>query len=267
MSYVLLAAFGCMSGITTVLFGFGGGFVVVPLVYRFLIASHLPDDPVYPYAMQIAVATSTAVMMISASMATARQRKAGNLTPGYSWPLAGYIGLGAIAGAVLAGAVDSHLLRFAFVLYLAITIADCLLRSGFMQDVKPGRRPITAAPVKGTLIGTIATCLGVGGSVMTVPLLRRTGLSMAQSTALANALSIPVALVGSATYVITGQMEAVSFGAQYLGYVYLPALALLTLGALAGVRMAMPFAGKISDQLHARMYVGLLVLVMLCMLL
>jgi uncharacterized membrane protein YfcA len=32
--YLVLAGFGGLAGVTTVLFGFGGGFVVVPLLYR-----------------------------------------------------------------------------------------------------------------------------------------------------------------------------------------------------------------------------------------
>jgi uncharacterized membrane protein YfcA len=32
MFYLLLTLFGCLTGITAVLFGFGGGFVVVPLL-------------------------------------------------------------------------------------------------------------------------------------------------------------------------------------------------------------------------------------------
>jgi uncharacterized membrane protein YfcA len=45
MFYLLLTLFGCMTGVTAVLFGFGGGFVVVPLLYRMLMASHGADDP------------------------------------------------------------------------------------------------------------------------------------------------------------------------------------------------------------------------------
>ena len=33
MFYLWLTLFGCMSGVTAVLFGFGGGFVVVPMLY------------------------------------------------------------------------------------------------------------------------------------------------------------------------------------------------------------------------------------------
>lgn len=265
MSYLILAAFGCMTGVTTVLFGFGGGFVVVPLLYRLLIASHSPGEPAYQQAMQIAVATSTAVMVISASLATAKQRRAGNLVEGYLWPLAGYIALGAVAGALLAGALDGTVLRIAFIVYLAVTIADCLLRRGFMQDAQPRNRTVKHPLPKGLAIGAIATFLGVGGSVMTVPLLRRSGLSMGHATALANPLSIPVALVGSLTYLLIGEADSVALKGHFLGYIYLPALGLLTAGAWAGVRLASPFAGKIADRLHARIYVLLLVLVLITM--
>lgn len=265
MSYLILAAFGCMTGMTTVLFGFGGGFVVVPLLYRLLIASHSPGEPAYQQAMQIAVATSTTVMIISASLATAKQRRAGNLLAGYLWPLAGYIALGAVAGALLAGSVNSTVLRIAFIVYLAVTIGDCLLRRGFMQDLQARHRLVKNPLPKGIVIGAIATFLGVGGSVMTVPLLRRSGLSMGQATALANPLSIPVALVGSVTYLIIGQVDRVALDGHFLGYIYLPALGLLTAGAWVGVRLASPFAGRIADRLHARIYVLLLALVMVAM--
>jgi membrane associated rhomboid family serine protease len=43
--YFVLAGFGCLAGVTTVLFGFGGGFVVVPLLYRALLARTAPTAP------------------------------------------------------------------------------------------------------------------------------------------------------------------------------------------------------------------------------
>jgi uncharacterized membrane protein YfcA len=66
MFYLLLTLFGCLTGISAVLFGFGGGFVIVPLLYRMLTASHAADDPIAQSAMHIAVATSTCVMIVNA---------------------------------------------------------------------------------------------------------------------------------------------------------------------------------------------------------
>jgi uncharacterized membrane protein YfcA len=41
------------------------------------------------------------------------------------------------------------------------------------------------------------------------------------------------------------------------------AFAVLTVGSLVGIRLAMPWIGRIPDRMHARVYVGLLVLVMI----
>lgn len=265
MSLLILAAFGCLTGVTTVLFGFGGGFVVVPLVYHVLIAGHTPGEPGYDSAMQIAVATSTAVMVISASMATLKQHRAAKVARGYIWPLAAYIALGSVAGAMLASVMSSNGVRIAFMVYLALTIADCLLREGFLQSTTHTKRTVRAIPIKGVTIGAVATLLGVGGSVMTVPLMRRAGLSMAQSSALANPLSMPVALVGSLMYAVTGQLETAGIINGFLGYIYLPALGLLTVGSLIGIRLALPLAGRIPDKLHAHIYLALLMLVLLAL--
>ena len=51
-----------------------------------------------------------------------------------------------------------------------MTIAYCLFREGFLKSGGESKK--------------VATLLGVGGSVMTVPLMRRAGLSMAQASAL-----------------------------------------------------------------------------------
>jgi uncharacterized membrane protein YfcA len=265
MSLLILAAFGCLTGVTTVLFGFGGGFVVVPLVYNLLLSGHSPGEAGYDSAMQIAVATSTAVMAISASMATFKQHRASKLVRGYIWPLAGYIALGSVAGAVLASAMSSNGVRIAFMIYLGLTIADCVFREGFLQSAGHTKKTVRAIPVKGVTIGTVATMLGVGGSVMTVPLMRRAGLSMAQASALANPLSVPVALVGSLVYAFTGQLETAGLNNGFLGYIYLPAFGLLTVCSLIGVRLALPLAGKIPDKLHAHIYVALLIFVMLAL--
>ncbi|EIK93318.1 hypothetical protein PMM47T1_27404 [Pseudomonas sp. M47T1] len=260
MSLLILAVLGCMTGVTTVLFGFGGGFVAVPLVYHLLIASHAPGEVGYDAAMQIAVGTSTAVMVINASMATFKQHRAGRLVGGFIWPLVGYIAVGAVGGAMLGSAMTSDAVRAGFIAYLGLTIADCMIRKGFLRTSDASPRRLGAAPFKGVAIGVVAALLGVGGSVMTVPLLRRSGLSMAQALALANPLSLPVALAGSLMYGAMGPLQTPGLHSGLLGYIYLPAFVLLSIGSVIGVRVALPLAGKIPDRLHARIYIGLLAL-------
>lgn len=266
MFYLLLTLFGCMSGVTAVLFGFGGGFVVVPLLYRMLMASHGADDPIGQSAMHIAVATSTGVMIVNALIATANHHRAGNLIRHYLWPLGGYIGLGSIIGAAAAMWADGEVIRYAFIVYLGITILDCLLRRGFLtQSDNAVPRRLGKSGLSGVGIGAVATFLGVGGSVMTVPLLRRCGLNMSQATSMANPLSLPVALAGTLTYMAMARFSAFNLGPWFIGYVDVLAFVLLATGSIIGIRLATPWIGRIPDHLHARVYMGLLVLVMLGM--
>lgn len=268
MFYLLLTLFGCLTGITAVLFGFGGGFVVVPLLYRMLTASHGADDPIGPSAMHIAVATSTCVMIVNALIATDKHRRVGNLIRDYLWPLGGFIGLGAILGAIAAVWVSGEVIRYAFIAYLGVTIVDCLLRRGFLthaKDVVPRRLGRMETSGGGVGIGAIATFLGVGGSVMTVPLLRRSGFSMSQATSMANPLSVPVAVAGTLTYMALAGFSETDLGPWFIGYVDLLAFALLTVGSLLGIRLATRWIGRIPDRVHAWVYVGLLIVVMLGM--
>lgn len=102
---------------------------------------------------------------------------------------------------------------------------------------------------------------------MTVPLLRRCGLSMSQATSMANPLSVPVAVAGTLTYMALAGFNASDLGAWFVGYVDLLAFVVLTLGSLVGIRMATPWIGRIPDRVHAWVYIALLIVVMLGMLL
>jgi uncharacterized membrane protein YfcA len=101
---------------------------------------------------------------------------------------------------------------------------------------------------------------------MTVPLLRRCGLNMSRATSMANPLSLPVAVAGTLTYMAMAGFTEFDLGPWFVGYVDLMAFAVLTLGGLVGIRLATPWIGRLPDRLHARVYVGLLTLVLIGML-
>jgi uncharacterized membrane protein YfcA len=266
--YLMLAGFACLAGVTTVLFGFGGGFVVVPLLYRTLIAHYGAESAIGGMAMHIAVATSTCVMIVTAVLATRRHARKGNILWPQVWPLAACIGVGAVVGAAAATLANGEFVRWAFVVYLGVSILDCVARKGFMaqaEDKTPQAPGAVITAIVGVVIGVVATFLGVGGSVMTVPMMRRRGLDMTRATAMANPLTVPVALAGTATYMLTAWHQPVPLSAWHVGYVDLAAFAVLTCGSLVGVQAATPFIGRIPDRLHAQIYVGLLSLVLISM--
>jgi uncharacterized membrane protein YfcA len=265
--YAVLMLCGGLAGVTTVLFGFGGGFVVVPLLYTMLTMTHAAGSAVAQAAMQIAVATSSCVMIFGASMATWRHHRAGNV----DWPriraMGAYIAVGAVVGAAAASWLNGDWVRWAFVAYLAVTIVDSTLRPGFMHAGPGTARPMTAGATAaiGIGIGAIAAFLGVGGSVMTVPLMRRRGATMTQATAMANPLSLPMAIAATVTYVALAWQHGATFGPGHAGHVDLLAFVVLAAGSWVGIRLAARWIGRIPDRVHAVTYVALLALVLVMM--
>ncbi|MGW1443352.1 sulfite exporter TauE/SafE family protein [Serratia rhizosphaerae] len=256
---VILLAAGFLTGISTILFGFGGGFVVVPLVY------HLIAGEQHELAMHIAVATSTTLMILNAGYASYSQWRRGALRRETVIPLFYALAGGALIGALIATRLTDGLIRLLFILYMLVTIIDCVWRKGFLQ--KTARRPLSAATLwlGGPAIGVIAAMLGVGGSVMTVPLLRRHGYEMKYCVSAANPLSIAIAVMGAGMYGWLGYGKVAGVG--YLGYVNLGMLAWLALSGMLGMVFARYALPKMHDGLHARVYVWLLVLVLVSMLL
>lgn len=253
----LILAVGFGAGITTILFGFGGGFVVVPFVYYLL--SQQPQ--LGHEAMHVAVATSTAVMILTASYASYSNWRSGNILKETITPLIYFIAIGAALGAAFSVALADQTVRLLFIIYMVITIADCLFRRGFLQQPDAKAMRPTTLFLGGPVIGIVATALGVGGSVMTVPLLRRHGYAMKHCVSAANPLSIPVALIGAGAYAFLGQGKIDA--PFYLGYINLYILSLLFVAGLVGIVFAKTCLPKINDALHAKIYVALLFLVLI----
>lgn len=254
---LIIGLAGFATGITTVLFGFGGGFVVVPFVYQLLLQQPL----LAMEAMHIAVATSTAVMIFNAGWASYQNWRAGKLHDVPLLPLIWFIALGAVIGSWLAGVMSDMWVRRLFMLYMVVTIADCLLRKGFFSRTAPRMLSELTVSAGGTVIGVIAAMLGVGGSVMTVPLLRRHGYAMRDCVSAANPLSLPVAVFGAITYAISGWQQIPASG--YLGFISLKILLLLVVSGFLGIVFARRCIPAVPDVWHARIYVLLLCLVLL----
>ncbi|NLU70541.1 sulfite exporter TauE/SafE family protein [Streptomyces sp. HNM0574] len=260
-----LIGIGLLTGATTVLFGFGGGFVAVPVVVW-------ADAALGGDAMRVATATSAVVMVVNAGFATAVTPRRVLTALRGSGGLLGLLVLGATAGACATRVAPPALARWAFVGYVALTVADLLLRPGFLRpgagdgdpDGGGGARPLPV--VLGIPVGAVAAFLGVGGSVMTVPAMRRAGHPMRVATALANPLTVAIALPAAVVCLAAG--AAVRDGADVflVGLVDPVAAGALLLGALPVITVLRRRPPRIPDRAHAWGYIALLTVVALAML-
>ncbi|VUS60719.1 sulfite exporter TauE/SafE family protein [Klebsiella spallanzanii] len=265
MSYWLFLC-GMLSGVTTWLFGFGGGFITVPLLYVLVMGVWGVQSEVGQQAMQIAVATSALVMLCSALLATWRHARTGVLRWRRLWAMLVGIAAGGIAGALLALQVNGEWIRWLFVIYLLVTIIDCYFRAGFM--IPPPGQTVTAVPHEltvGGIIGVIASFLGVGGSVMTVPLMRRRGVPMAEAAAMANVLTLPLAVTATLTWLLMAWASPASLPDGFIGNIWLSAAVQLVAGSWLGLKIAARWLAHLPDCWHVRIYPLLLIGVLLAM--
>jgi len=270
VTLLVLFGIGVLTGLTTVLFGFGGGFVAVPVVIR-------ADASLGTDAMRVATATSLAVMVVSAAFATAVTPRSTLARLRGSGPLITLLAAGGALGALASLRAPAEPVRWAFVAYVATTLADLLARPGFLRPrsghtatAEPRRLPNAL----GAPIGAIAAFLGVGGSVMTVPAMRRAGHTMHVATVLANPLTLAVALPAAvvslscspATDAATAAAVTAHASVPLVGTVDLRAAAALLLGALPVIAVLRRRPPRISDSAHARAYAALLAAVTVAML-
>lgn len=254
MDLLFLVLVGLVTGVTTVLFGFGGGFVTVPVIMWV-------DASLGESAAVVAVATSAAVMVVNAAVATlATPRDVLRHLLGAK-RLCALLAVGGVTGALLAGLAPGPLIHWGFVAYLGVTIADVLLRPGFLRRSTSVATARAAFPIPSSLgvpIGAVASFLGVGGSVMTVPLLRRGGMPMAVAAPLANPLTFAISLPALGAFLLGAPGEP---GAGIVGLIDLRAAIVLLVSAIPVIVLLRRRPPAVDDTVHAWAYLGLLVLV------
>lgn len=256
MDLLALALVGVIVGLTTVLFGFGGGFVTVPIIA-------LADAALGGDAIRVATATSAMVMLVNAGVATLSTRRDVLATLRGRVPLFILLALGGALGAAIARFAPDALLRWGFVAYIGATVLDLLIRPGFVRPhpvAAPARPTATNAGVPSVLgmpIGAVASFLGVGGSVMTVPLLKRAGASMSTAAALANPLTLAIA--APALAVVLAASGSVPASAGFVGSVDVRSAIALLVGAMPVIVLLRRRPPRIPDTVHAWGYLLLLV--------
>lgn len=251
---------GVIAGITAGLLGLGGGVVIVPLLYAVFLLEGLAPGA----TMQLAVGTSLATIVFTAISAGYSHHKLGNVQPETLFYLAPGIILGALLGAAIADALPTDILKRTFGVFELIIA----LQIGF--GLKPSaHRTLPAVPglvLTGSLIGTISTVMGIGGGSLTVPFLLWCNVSMRQAVGTSAACGLPIALAGTAGFIVTG-LDHSELPRWSLGYVYLPAVLSIVIMSVLFAPIGARLANKLPIHTLKRLFAVMLALIGLKMIL
>ncbi|MDC8444831.1 MAG: sulfite exporter TauE/SafE family protein [Nitrosomonas sp.] len=260
--YLLL---GAVVGFFAGLLGIGGGLIIVPaLIFFFTVQDFSPDR-----ILHLALGTTMASIVFTAAASLYTHNKHGAV----NWQIFKYmtpgIVLGTLSGSFLAGILSSkvlHVIFTVFIFYVAISMLLKLIsKPGPGADLNqhfyrrlPGKSGFFAA---GSVIGVISSLVAIGGGILTVPFLTLCRIKIQHAIGTAAAIGFPVAVTGTAGYILNGVTQSHTLPEYSLGYVYLPALVWLALASM----VTAPFGAKTTHSTQAATLRKLFIMLLFCL--
>ncbi|MBL8544644.1 MAG: sulfite exporter TauE/SafE family protein [Hyphomonadaceae bacterium] len=231
-----LAAAGLFAGFVGGLFGIGGGAVIVPALYVVFTAFGVDES----VRMHLAIGTSLSTIIATSWRSLATHTKAGAVDYEVLKSWSPWIGLGALGGSALAGAVNTEALMIVFgagLLLIALQMGFSTPNWRWFADMPTGAtRALTAGA-----LGLLSAMMGIGGGAFGVTIMALCGRPIHRAVATASGFGAAIALPATIGYVVTGWSRA-GLPPFSLGFVSLPgfvALAALTaITAPIGARLA-----------------------------
>ena len=228
-------AIGVTVGFLAGLFGVGGGMIMVPMLVFVFTAKGFPAE----HMMHLSLATSMATIVFTSLSSVRAHHRHGAVDWRVARAMAPGIVIGALAATLIAGFIPTRLLAIAFTTFMFYAAA----RMFFEVKPKPSRQLPGAAGLfgVGAGIGALSSVLAAGGAFLSIPFLTRCNVALKRAVGTAAANGFPIAAAGTVGYVLNGlRVEDLPDGS--LGFVYLPALALIVLASMPvaplGARLA-----------------------------
>jgi uncharacterized membrane protein YfcA len=215
---------GCAAGFCGGLVGIGGGLIVVPVLAMLFAAQAIAE----PLVMPLALGTSLASIVFTSLSSIRAHHQRGAV----DWTLVCRFAPGLALGAVIGGATSAHFssgtLKIFFLVFAATAATQMLISTQpHAARTLPGKAPLFAA---GSAIAGISSLVGCGGSSMAVPFMTWCSVPLRNAVGSASAFCLPVALAGTAVYIISG-LDKAGLPPLSVGFVYLPALLAITAGS------------------------------------
>ncbi len=252
LTYLALGAF---AGVAAGLLGIGGGLVLVAALLWVLPQQGFPAEAV----MHVALATSLAsIVLTGMSSARAHHRRGSVAWRSVTWLVPGML-LGGWLGAGLAVLLSGDTLRWLVAGYCFVAAVQLGWGQPRAAHALTGDERGPWLSGAGVGIGAVSAVVGIGGGSMTVPLLIWRGVNPVRAVGTSSACGVAIALASAAGYALHGPIQALPVGS--VGYVYLPAAAMVALASVSMAPLGVRLAHYLSGAALKRVFAGFLVLV------
>lgn len=235
---LLFLLLGSLVGFMAGLLGIGGGGIMVPILTSIFLHHGIAVDNV----VHLALGTSMASMVFTTfSSFRSHNSKGGVVWPAVKGMVPGII-LGTFFATFLASYLSSIYLAIFFALFMAFVSGQMFLN----KKPKPSRELSGSKGlfVAGSSIGAISALVSIGGGSLTVPYLTWQNIEIKKAIGTSAAIGLPIAIAGTCGYLINGWGHSSPFD-YIFGYVYLPAVILISITSF----MTAPFGAQMAHKL------------------
>ncbi|MNR80686.1 Sulfite exporter TauE/SafE [compost metagenome] len=248
LTYVLAGAFvGVLAG----LLGIGGGMTLVPIMAALFAAQHFAPD----HIVHLALGTCMASIIFTSGSSVREHLK----FDGVDFTIVKRMTPGLVVGSLLATSVSAWIPQRHLALSFAVIVFFGATQIILNKKPKPSRPLPSAGPLFGVglVIGIIGGLVSAGGAFLTIPFMLWCGVPMKKTIGTGAMMGIPLAIVGTIGYVISGWTvpglpdDAVGF---------------ISVIALAGIVCGSVFTAPIGARLAHRLPVPVLKRIFACLL-
>jgi uncharacterized membrane protein YfcA len=228
-------AIGAAVGFLAGLLGIGGGMIIVPMLVFVFTAKGFPAE----HMMHMSLATAMATIVFTSLSSVRAHHRHGAVDWSVARAMAPGIVAGALATTQIAGLIPTRPLAILFTAFMFYASLQMFIDSKPQPSRElPGRAGLFAT---GALFGGISSVLAAGGAFLSIPFLVRCNVPVKRALGTAAANGFPIAAAGTIGYVLNGWSQP-GLPEGSLGYVYLPALALIVAASMPlaplGARLA-----------------------------
>lgn len=239
---VVFAVLGAFVGFAAGLLGIGGGMILVPFLNYLLPMLGVPPL----IAVHAAIATAMATIIFTSISSMRAHHSHGAIR----WDVVKLMVPGLLVGGLLSGGalfsyINGLLLAVIFSLFVVYSAIKMFINSPppvGKQLPKPW--VITAF---GTVVGFVSGLLGAGGAFLSIPFMVRANITMPKAIATSAALGFFIAVGNGIGYVWSGS-DYTNLESGMLGYVYWPALLILTAMSM----LTAPLGAKLAHRLPVK---------------
>lgn len=231
-------ATGAVIGFFAGMLGIGGGMTMVPILAALFAAQALAPE----HGLHLALGTAMAGILFTSGSSVREHHRLGSVDWSIVKRLAPAMALGTLLSSYGSGWLPQGPLALAFALIVYAGATQIWL--GRKPSATRGLPGAAGLWVVGLLIGAISGLVSAGGTFMSMPFMLWCGVPMRTAIGTGAALGLPVALMGTLGYVISG-WHAGGLPGWSLGFVYLPALAAVVAASVITAPMGARAAHKL----------------------